>query len=181
MSVLGWPDCRLEYTGFSCAFVPGKSILLKSAVFSWISFASSSPSAPRPLAASTAVAISVSSFSRRIISSFSPFKRVMKGLVHGSPIGKLNFSFCWIYVSFLFGAIWSQKMVPWVYDLHVEKPWHWPWAAMWKIPEGAYRLQAEAFPGTSKDAYTAQPKYPRLCLKWIILTFEETEQMGWIP
>ena len=42
-----------------------------------------------------AVAIQIScSFSRKIISSVSPFRRATKGWVQGSPIGKLNFSFC---------------------------------------------------------------------------------------
>jgi hypothetical protein len=70
-------------------------ILLKSAAFNCVNFASSSPSAPSPLASSTAVAIEVScSFSRKMISSFSPCRRVTKGWVHGSPMGKLNLSFC---------------------------------------------------------------------------------------
>lgn len=90
-----WPACFFEYTGFSCAFVPGRSILRDNALLSCVSLFNSSPSAPRLRASSMAVATKFNcSLSRRIISSVSPLSRVTKGCVHGSPIGKLNFNFC---------------------------------------------------------------------------------------
>lgn len=81
--------------GFSCAFVPGKSILLNNALLSWVSLARSSPPAPSSLASSTAALIRLSCLaSRRMISSFSPLRSLTKGAVHGSATGKLNLSFC---------------------------------------------------------------------------------------
>ena len=95
VSLLTCPACLFEYTGLSCALVPGRSILLKSAVLRCVSFTRSSPLAPRDFASSTAWAMRFNcDLSRRMISSFSPFSRWTKGCVHTSPMGKLNFNFC---------------------------------------------------------------------------------------
>ena len=105
--------------------MPGKSILLNSAWLNCVNLLNSSPLAPRFRASAMTVAIRMScSFSRNTISSVSPFSSVTKGWVQGSPMGKLNFSFCcelrskWSKCS---AKVEVVEIGPWVYGQHVGK------------------------------------------------------------